>query len=492
MATSSVIGIDVGTTAVKAAVVASDGDIRAMHSGTYPLLRRAGGIAEQDPDDWLRIVTDALAKFDAEGYLQQVEGIGLCSQVNTHVFLDENGQPVMPAILWQDGRASVEAAELDAQVSEEQKLAWWGSPMPIDASHALPRMLWVSRHHPELWEKTRYVMLPKDYCVFKLTGNATTDPLSNIGLTDNNLHYIDALFDFVPRSREKMAKMSGLTDIIGHISSNFPGAGKPLVNGTMDAWAGLVGAGGAKQGSVVYLSGTSEILGISSKQVHPTPGAIVFPEFSGVRLHAAPTQNGGDAKKWFADAFELSLDDMSKQVANSARRPQTPMFLPQLEGERAPLWEADLRAAFLGVTRQSSKTDFARAVYEGVSMAALWALETLESSSGVARSSIHCSGNGFKSDAWGQIRADVIGAELKRMAVSESGILGAAMIAMVATGIFNNLDEASSTIVRFDRVFTPNHQNTAQYGELFDLYKSAIAANREINSKIAQTSAKFG
>ena len=487
----TVIGIDVGTTAVKAAVVADDGQLYASHSGTYQITRKAGGIAEQNPEHWVQIIEKALLQFEADGYSKDIRAIGLCSQVNTHVFVDDKGSPLMPAILWQDGRASAEAAELDAKVSKAQKLAWWGTPMPIDASHALPRMLWLSRHHPELWKKTRYVMLPKDYCIFRLTGELSTDPLSNIGLTDNSLNYIDALFDLVPSARTKMLPLAGLTDRVGLVRAGFAISGKPMINGTMDAWAGLVGAGGATEQSTVYLSGTSEILGISSNTVVSTPGAIVFPEYKGVRLHAAPTQSGGDAKKWFADAFNLSFDEMSTQIARTPRGSATPLFLPQLEGERAPVWNAELRGAFLGVTRQCSTIDFARAVYEGVAMSAHWALATLESSSGIARTSVCCAGNGFRSESWSQIRADVLGVELQQMAVLEAGVLGAAMMAMAGCGIFDTIQDASSSLARVDRVFSPDTKNSKHYCELFELYKLAITANATISASVAKTSASF-
>ena len=117
------IGIDVGTTAVKAALVADDGQLLATHSGTYPITRKAGGIAEQNPEDWVDIIAEALQQFAAQASTDGICAVGLCSQVNTHVFVDEKGNPVMPAMLWQDVRASAEAAELDARVSESEKLA---------------------------------------------------------------------------------------------------------------------------------------------------------------------------------------------------------------------------------------------------------------------------------------------------------------------------------------------------------------------------------
>ena len=99
-----------------------------------------------------------------------MRAVGLCSQVNSHVFVDAEGKALIPAITWQDGRAAGEAAELDAEIGPEEKIGWWGAPLPIDASHVLSRMAWVKHHKPDIWRETRWVMAPKDYCIFHLTG----------------------------------------------------------------------------------------------------------------------------------------------------------------------------------------------------------------------------------------------------------------------------------------------------------------------------------
>lgn len=487
MADGLTVGLDVGTTAVKAGVVAADGRLIAFHRRAHETSRAAGGIASQNPEDWVFGIREAFTRFAADGHV--IDAVGLCSQVNTHVFVGADATALMPAILWQDGRAATEAAELDAQVTEAQKLEWWGTPMPIDASHALPRMLWVARHHPDIWAKTRYVMLPKDYCLMALMGEVATDPLANIGLVDGALRYIPALFDLVPGAMEKMAPLLAHDAIVGRIKPGGPMAGCPVVNGSMDAWAGLVGAGGAAPGAAVYLSGTSEILGINSQTVIPTPGAIVFPDCAGVRLHAAPTQSGGDAQAWYAGAHGIEMPDMAALAG--LRSGAVPMFLPQLEGERAPVWNAELRGAFLGVTRAATQSDFARAVYEGVAMAARWGFETLEASSGVTATAINCGGGGFRADIWGQIRANIFGRELRRLEAGEPGILGAATMAAVAVGRFDTLAEATTALARFDKVFSPNQNAHAVYSELFSIYKSAVMQTADINISVAKTRAKL-
>ena len=479
MLNEKLIGIDVGTTSVKAAVLDSSGTVHSSFVESYLTERTGDTIVEQNPEDWVRLIDKGLSSLG----LDQVAAIGLCSQVNTHVFVDADGNALCPAILWKDRRASGEAAALDAQITVAQKEAWWGAPMPIDASHVISRMAWVAKCRPDIWDKTHWVMLPKDYCILKLTGKVSTDPLSNIGLVDKDLNYLPEVLALVPGAAERMAPLVAITDIAGYVKQG-PLRGTPIVSGTMDAWAGLVGTGGAKEHSSMYLSGTSEILGISSTKVVPTPGAIVFPESHGLRVHAAPTQNGGDAKVWFTQVNGITMKKMSALVAENSRGAATPLFLPQLEGERAPHWDPDLRGAFLGVSRQTRLPDFARAVYEGVAFAARQAFETLKISADVDSDIISCGGGGFRSQAWTQIRADVLNKPLQRLTSGEPGISGAVTLAAIGTGIYSNFEEASTALSQYSAPNIPDPKQVEIYASVFEIYKDAIKANANIGKRL--------
>ena len=578
--TELILGIDVGTTAVKAGLVDGRGRMVARFREAYPTHRPRPGWAEQDAEDWLRLVDGALAALaggpdggfaakppspaaashagfaakpgdagaepdggfaakppeadrkprdgfaakpldgDAEpregfaakppkesaeparGFASKppranpgtsrgfaakpsVAAVGLCSQVNTHVFVGADDRPLMPAILWQDGRAVAEAAELDARVDEASRLRWWGAPLPIDASHPLARMLWVARHRPDVWDRTRWVMLPKDLCLLHLTGEAATDPVSNIGLVDAGLRPIAELLELVPGAAERLAPVVAPDAVAGRMRAGRPFAGAPVAAGAMDAWAGLAGAGGAREGRAVYLGGTSEILGVSSHSVHPTQGAVVFPEALGVRLHAAPTQSGGDAAAWAADALGLPLEAMSALVAATPRGPATPLFLPQLEGERAPLWDTGLRGAFLGLTRSTGRGDLARAVLEGVALSARHALETLDRSAGFRADTVSCGGGGFRSEPWTRIRADLLGRELRVLEAGEPGLLGAAAIAALGVGLYGDLAEAQGALAPVGRIVEPDPGMRGRADDLFGLYLDAVAANRDAGRRLA-------
>ncbi|WP_419910495.1 xylulokinase [Hoeflea sp.] len=472
-----VIGIDVGTTAVKAGLLDAAGTLIDYFSAAYPTNRPDGAIVEQDPQSWMSLVEAALEQIAAKNL--PIAAIGICSQVNTHVFVGADGEPLFPAIVWQDGRASAEAAELDGRVTDEQRIKWWGAPLPIDASNVIARMLWMSRHRPDIWEKTRYVMLPKDYCIFRLTGELAADPLSNIGLVGRSLAYIPEVLDLVPGAAERLVPLKDMKSLVGRVRQEVA-QGIPVANGTMDAWTGLLGCGGHADGTTVYLSGTSEILGITSRSIAATPGVVVFPEYQDICLHAGPTQSGGASQLWYCGMQGLEPEEMAVIAARSDFRRPAPIFLPHLHGERAPIWNADARALFLGIEERTSSADMARAVYEGVAFSARLLLQSLEASAGIRNEVINCGGGGFQTEIWNQIRADILGRQCRRLSVKDPGVLGAAGLAGWAIGMHADLSAMFRQITQFDRTYDPNPRMVDLYDQLFPIYVDAISANADL------------
>jgi len=475
MGGSFLIGIDVGTTSVKATLFEATGKARKHFSNAYATMRPAPGFVEQDPSDWTSRVFAAMDSLAGDLPKGAVAGVGLCSQVNTHVFVDENGEALLPAITWQDGRCAEDARELDLLVAPEQRLKWWGAPLPIDASHMLSRMAWVKRTHPGVWRKTRWVMAPKDFCIFRLTGEATADPMSAFGVIDQTLAYIPELLALVPGAAERLPSLRGLTSPIGCVRDGLPGAGLSMVTATMDAWAGMLGAGAVRDGDAAYLSGTSEVGAIVSRQRIPTPGVIAFPDCEGITLHAGPTQAGGASVAWLSALLGRSAEDISALAAASDTTRRAPAFLPHLQGERAPLWDIEARASFSGLDASMGPPEMARAVLEGVAYSVRLLFGALEESSGCRAERLHHAGGGARSDVWCQIRADILDRAIERKVGLDSGVIGAAMLAGVGTGVFASISEAAANLVRSDRIFEPDATRKAFYDEGFarylDLYR---------------------
>lgn len=481
LAEATLIGIDVGTTATKAVLIDEAGRRLGAFSRPHPMARPAEGYAEQDPAHWLESVIAALASFAAAHDLTGLKGIGLCSQVNTHVFVDATGAPLMPAITWQDTRAAPDAASLDARVTPAQKLAWFGGPMPIDASHALSRMAHVQRVRPETYERTRYALLPKDYIALHLTGVIASDPISAVGLVDR-AGYVVPLLEMIGGAADRLPPLNPITQVIGTVRPGLPCAGVPVVSGTMDAWAGMFGVGVASDGDAMYQSGTSEIPGIVSTSVTPTPGVILFPPYEGIVMHAAPTQSGGATLGWLGAMLRLTPDEMSAMAQNVDASPVVPLFLPHLQGERAPIWDSETRGVFARLESRAGAPEMVRAVMEGVALSVRWAFDALQQSAGIVPAVINIGGGGARSEAWCQIRADALGLPLKRAAAPEIAAHGAAMLAGVGTGVMPSIPEAARKLVQFDRTFEPNLALGGYYADKYDRYRKLYEAMKPINN----------
>jgi xylulokinase len=473
------IGIDVGTTAVKASLFDDKGKALQHFSAPYPTRRPSAGQVEQVSADWMKLVLQALESFQDKA--KQVHAIGLTSQVNTHVFVDAQGQALMPAMTWADTRAAGEAASLDAKITAAEKLGWWGAPLPIDASHPLARMVYVQHHHADIWAKTAQVLAPKDYCLLQLTGVLAADPMTNFGLVDSSLQYVKRLTDLVAGAAAMLPPLKGFTEIAGHIKPGLPFAGTPMVTCAMDAWAGLLGAGVCNDGAAVYLSGTSEILGIVSRKKAPTPGVIAFPECEVIIFHAGPTQSGGASIAWASQLLGKSAKELSS-LAAQADAHRTPLFLPHLEGERAPLWDPASRGSFAGLTSSCGPAELARSVMEGVAYSARLLLESLELSACLKPTTINHSGGGSGSDIWCQIRADVLGRTLQRTASRDAGVLGAALMAGVGAGIFASLAIAAKQFIVMDKIFNPNPDEADRHERRFAAYKKLYEQLKPVNS----------
>src|SRR5271165_3613060 len=475
MAGPFLAGVDVGTTSVKAALFDATGVLLAQRSSLIATQRPGPGLVEQAPEDWMSATLAGLEAVLDGVPLNALEGIGLCSQVNTHVFVDASGKALAPAIIWQDGRCAKDAAVLDRLVSREARLKWWGAPLPIDSSHALSRMAWMARAYPEIWRRTRWVMAPKDYCLLALTGEACADPLSSFGVVDSSLRYIDDLIALVPGAAVRLPPLRGISEPVGRIGQGKPGAGLPMVNATMDAWSGIIGAGAAHEGAAAYLSGTSEVGGIVSRTRVPTSGVIAFPECDGIMLHAGPTQAGGASVAWLAMLLGRSVEEISELAGQSDATRAAPPFLPHLQGERAPLWDVGARASFSGLDSSMGAPEMSRAVLEGVAYSVRLLLSALEASSGVTATRLRHAGGGARSDLWCQIRADVLGRPIERLANLDSGLVGAAMLAGLGAGVFPAIGEAASRMCRIARTFEPNPAREALHEGGFARYQDLYA-----------------
>jgi xylulokinase len=476
----ALIGVDVGTTAVKAVMADLSGQRLAEYAATYPTVRAGAGV-EQNPGDWWGHVEAALARFAASG--ARVRAIGITGQVNTHVFCDAVFGVLRPAITWADVRAAGEGAALEARISMEAKIAALGAPIPIDASHALSRMEWVAAQEPEVWARTAWVMAPKDWIIARLTGVAGADALASVGLAGEDLRYAGAVTRLVGRADDVLPPLQDPLDVAGVVQVG-PFAGVPVVRGTMDAWAAMFGVGVAREGQAMNLSGTSEVMGVISATRNPVAGVITFPAWRGITLHAGPTQSGGASLDWIGRIVGRGAAETVALVEGMEIGLSSPLFLPHLAGERAPLWDAQARGVFAGLSSATGPGEMVLAVMEGVAFSARLALEALEAAGGVRPEVIRAGGGGTTSDRWCAVRADVFGRPLVRMAARDAGAVGAMVMAGAGAGVVADL-AAAADMVPQERVFMPDPARVAMAEERFTIWKELYAQVRPVNARLA-------
>jgi len=481
-----IIGVDVGTTAVKATLVNSNGVICKSFSQSYDKTHPQEGWVEQNPDEWVRLIFKAIEQFSCHVSLTKISAICVCSQVNTHVFVDNNHDALRPAIVWSDTRAKNNAAELDNKFNTAQKIEKWGFEFVLDASYSISRAAWVAEHEPEVWSNTDWIVSPKDYCNYKLCGVAASDAFSSVGLATAEGRYINGLNDLLEGIEGKLPPLRDMFGKIGITTvEQFPALKADIFAGTMDAWANFIGSGVVDNGDCALIAGTSSIIGVMSKEANPAKGAITFPPFKGLFLHAGPTQAGSDAFAWFAKLAEKEIEAFLHDLSLRELTSSAPLFLPHLQGERAPLWDPNARGTFIGLTHQHDFVDMALAVAEGVAYSERHVLEVCSQAAGFNPTKIHISGGASRNDFWTQLRADCLGVTLQRLEEINSGVLGSAIIAMVGRGIYPNIQQAANVVVNLSDAFSPLESYRNIYETRYALYKDSYLQLKPIFDRLA-------
>ena len=469
------LGIDVGTTAVKVAAFGLDGELLATHATAYPTRRPRPGWAEQDADAWWRGVREGL---DAVVGGHKIRSAGIVSQVNTHVLVDEHLNPLTPAIIWQDQRCAAIARELDGRFTVQDKLRIWGAPVVLDASFVGSRAEWFARNDREAWRAARWILSPKDFVAAKLTGRVATDPLSGVRVAGAD-GYLPEAVAVTDGLKEKLPEILPPEAVLGPVD----GLDARLVVGTMDAFGAVFGAATTRPGRGMISAGTSLVVAGASEVHVPTQGVVTFPPRDGLYVHAGPTQAAGDAVRWWSRTSGLSIPEVFADAANGT---STVVFTPYLSGERAPIWDAEARASFLNVSSTTTRADLSRAVLEGVAMSGRHVLDAVEQACDRPIPALAFCGGGARSDLWAQIFADVLRRPIQQLKAHDSAALGAALLGAVGAGLFPDVETAAEAAVAIRRTFEPG-PDPARY----EAYTRVHLALRDIHRWLNQENPPF-
>ena len=426
------VGLDVGTSGVKAIAVDDNGAVVARGEANYPI-QGEGVIAEQDPLHYVDATIAAIAQLGTI----EISGIGICGQTPTLVLVDSANNPVTPAITWRDSRAKSESDELKAKFAKS--LEQFGVDNVFEPSQLPAKLLWLSRDKPEVLSKARWALLPKDYIALLLTGVAVSDPWSCKGLVSLKtrkpvaevIEFIGITESLVPPQLDPW-QLGGLVTQAGAQEFGLREA-IPVAVGWSDALAGMVGIGAPVKAMSFILTGTSDIIGSShNKKSEPVNGIYqVSSASSPLTIDFGPTQSSGGSLVWLAEESKCSVGEL---VELAAKAETDAFFLPFIGGERAPLWNSQLRQRFIDLPEIATLGERALAVMKGVCLSDRHVLTYSWKSAGES-DEINLAGANIEHAAWLKARRYVFTEKLIMHKEPQLPALGAAMLAMsAATG----------------------------------------------------------
>ncbi len=459
---TSLVGLDVGTTGVKAVAVSPEGEVLARAEEPYPLSTPQPGWAEQDPEDWWRASERALAALGVEP-----AGIGLSGQMHGLVALDARDRVLRPAILWNDQRTAAECAEIEERVGLDRLVALTGNRALT--GFTAPKLLWLRRHEPEAYGRIAHVLLPKDYVRLRLTGERAIDVADASGTL---------LFDVEGRrwSEELCAALEIPLDWLppAHESPDVAGAG--------DQAAGALGVGVDRPGPVSVVLGTSGVVFgvLPAYAADPEARVHVFCHAVPGRWHAMGVMlSAAGSLRWLHDVVGGEYDQLEAEAGRWPPGAEGLLFAPYLAGERTPHADPDARGAFAGLSLRHDRGALVRSVLEGVAFGLRDSLELL-GELGLEPGAGRVSGGGARSGLWLKVVASVLGLPLERTRAEEGAAYGAALLGGVRAGVFADVHEAVERCVRVSETVEPEPGWAAAYEEAYERFRRLYPALRPV------------
>ncbi|MCB8880382.1 xylulokinase [Acidisoma cellulosilytica] len=438
------LGIDLGTSGIKVVLVDETETVRASHTESLSVSRPQPGWSEQNPEDWWQATLrglDALAQTH-KSEMASVRGIGLSGQMHGAVLLDEAGEPLRPAILWNDTRCEAECAELEESFPALRQVA--GNPaMP---GFTAPKLLWVRKHETEIFGRLRTVLLPKAYLRYRLTGEMIeemSDAAGTLWLDVGARAWSDAALAATGLSRAAMPRLVEGSDAAGQLTASLCArwgmtTAPVLAGGAGDNAAGAVGLGAIRPGSAFLSLGTSGVLWATTDRFRPNPEATVH-----AFCHALPglwhqmgvTLSAAACLAWWSGVAGEKEAALLQALPETPAAPSEVTFLPYLSGERTPHNDGSIRGAFMGLSQETSRASLTQAVLEGVAFSFRDCLDALRAA-GTVVTEADVIGGGSRSATWIKILASVLGITLHSLADGEHGAaFGAARLGrLAATG----------------------------------------------------------
>ncbi len=472
------IGIDLGTSGVKLALVKKDGEVIKTVSKSYEVLIPRASWTEQDPYTWFDQTFSGLKNIIL-GYEDQIEGIGFSGQMHGLVILDDQDRVLRNALLWNDQRTIKEVDYLNEEIGIERLLEYTGN-IALTGLTA-PKILWVKNNEPEIFEKISKIMLPKDYIAYRLSGVFASDvsDLSGTLFFDcKNKQYSKEMLEILSIKEEMLPQIFESYEKIGYLTKDLSELlhihhKVPIIIGGGDQAVGAVGMGIVNDGEASISLGTSGVVFVAS-DTYNVDYKNHFQSYAHAndKYHTmAVMLNAAGTIKWWLEQI-LQKNDFVSFYQEISKSPidDSIFFLPYLTGERAPVNDPYAKGVFFGLGAHHTQTEIGRAVVEGVTFGLKDSFEQI-SNLGIDIKKARITGGGAKSHVWVQMIADMLNIDIIKIHTEEGPALGAAILAMVGAGAYDSVSQACETIIREVEIFHPISNNHEEYQKKYQTFQ---------------------
>lgn len=483
------LGIDTSTTSSKALLVDTSGTVVALAANPHTLQSPRPLWSEQDPAEWWQAVANSIRSILQQAQIKgnQVLAVGLTGQMHGLVMLDGAGQVLRPAILWNDQRTQAQCDQIHQRIGRETFIRITGNAALT--GFTAPKLLWVAQNEPDIYSRVQHVLLPKDYIRYCLTGEYAMDKADSSGTVLFDLNHrdwsekvystLDIPSAWLPPTFEG-PQFTGQVTVEAAASTGLA-AGTPVAAGGGDQSAQAVGVGAVEPGVVALTVGTSGVVFAT------TPSALIEPagrlhafchalpgrwHFMGVMLSAA------GSLQWYRDTLApfLDFDELLREAAGTPAGCEGLQFLPYLSGERTPYPDPLARGAFVGLTVRHGRGHLTRSILEGVSFGLKDIFQLITDSGVGAINQVRASGGGIQSSLWRQILASVLDMELVTVNTTEAAAYGAALLAGVGAGIWQDVPSACNAVVRLSGTTRPDPSQLETYSKAYSIYRELYPA----------------
>ena len=481
---SLVLGVDVGSQSIKVVLVDQGGDVVATGSAALAMTHQHDGWAEQDPHAYRSALRDAVSAATAGIEPTQVVAMGLGSQVDGVVASDADGEPLRPAIIWLDKRATEQCDRLVAAVGEDVLAERTG--LVADASHSAPKMMWIRDHEPQVWDRTASLAPVGSYLLHHLTGTHAQDAANASSTMVYDVargEFDESLCTAAELDSSMFAPVRPSTDVVGtlrpDVASELGLSPRcAVVVGTGDEHAASVGAGAIEAGVVVDVTGTAEpVTTVSATPVRDPLGLVETHGHAvpGSWLIENPGFVSGGSTLWLSGLLGVPQAEVFTLALEAPAGSDGVLFLPALSGSTAPRWNDRMRGGLLGLAMNHTPAHVARAVLEGCAFALRDIVERLDAL-GLGQGEVRIVGGGARDNLWAAIKASVLGRPVRRVLTEEATAVGAAMVAGVGAGFFADFSAASVAVRLAPDAIDPDPEANKTYEEAYQRYLAAFAS----------------